>query len=86
MSNLCECKFDHHIMTTPDMVQASKVVIKSGNFPVRLVIRQKDAGGDVEYVVHTELLKMDPSPERDHLTIALKHEGFQTGSYCSTFE
>jgi hypothetical protein len=86
MSNLRECEDDHRILTTKDVVKASQVVIKSGNFPVRLVLRQVDTGGRVEFVVHTELLKMDVSPERDHLTIALKHEGFQQGSYCQTYE
>lgn len=86
MSNLRECEHDHRVMTTRDVVQASKIVIKGGDYPVRLVLRQVDTGGRVEFVVHTELLKMDASPERDHLTIALKHEGFQQGSYCQTYE
>jgi hypothetical protein len=86
MSNLRECECDHRVMTTKDVVQASKVVIKSGDFPVRVVLRQCDTGGRMEFVVHTELLKMDLSPDRDHLTIALRHEGFQQGSYCQTYE
>lgn len=86
MSNLRECETDHRIMTTRDVVKASPVLVKNGCFPVRLVLREVDKGGRVEYVVHTELLKADLSPERDYLTIALKHEGFQTGSYCSSYE
>lgn len=86
MDNLREDETDYRILSTPDVVKATSVVLKPGNFPVRLVLREVSSGGRTEYVVHTELLRMDLSPERDHLTIALKHEGFQTGSYCSTFE
>lgn len=86
MSNLRECEFDHRIRTTKDVVKASPVVMKSNCFPCRIVLREVDQGGRVEHVVHLELLKMDLSPERDHLTIALVHEGFQQGSYCQSFE
>lgn len=86
MSNLRECEHDHRILTTRDVVKASKVVMKEGNFPLRIVLRQCDKAGAVEFVVHTELLRMDLSPERDHLTVALRHEGFTQGSYCSKWE
>jgi hypothetical protein len=86
MSNLRECENDYRILTTKDVVKASSVIMKSGNYPVRLVLREKETDGRVEYVVHLELLKMDLDPARDHLTVAFKHEGFQTGSYCSTYE
>lgn len=86
MSNLRECECDHRVMTTKDVIQASKVVVKSGDFPVRVVLREQEVAGRVGFVVHTELLRMDLSPERDHLTIAFKHEGFQHGSYCQKYE
>lgn len=86
MSQLRECNEDYRVMTTKDVVKASPVVMKEGNYPCRLVLREHETNGRVEYVVHLELLRMDLDPQRNHLTIALKHEGFQTGSYCSSFE
>lgn len=86
MSHLRECEFDRRILTTPDVIRASHVVVKANSFPTRIVIREQGSGERTEYVVHMEILKMDASPERDHLTIALKHEGFMQGSYCSSAE
>lgn len=86
MSSLRECRFDHRIRTTEDVIQASKVVLRADNFPFRIVIREVQKPERVEFVVHQELLKMDLDPERNHLTIALVHEGFQQGSYCSKYD
>lgn len=88
MSNLRECGFDHRVLTTGDVVKASHVVVRYGDFPVRVVLRNKGTNGEgkKEYAVSKEILELDRDPQRNHLSCPLKHRDFIEGNYTTNYE
>lgn len=73
--------FDERIETPSDIIQASKIVIRPGMRPCRVVLRQLQTDPYSKYVVHTQLLEQSTDIREGH-SIALKHVGFDNGDYC----
>ncbi len=71
---------DDRILSRPDVIRATRVIIEQGSMPHRLVVRELEPGA--KWVVHTETFETaDPLGES---SARLVHVGFANGDYCRT--
>lgn len=84
MSNLRPCTDDPRVLTTTDVIQASRIVVNRGMFPHRIVVRDVTHGDRKEYVVHTERLE-SRAPDGDN-SCSFVHWGFDNGDYTGNLE
>lgn len=68
---------DKRVETTKDVIEASKIVVYPGMYPVRIVLRKIE--GENKFVTHKESMTSLPSTEET--SCAFKHHSFADGHY-----